>query len=94
MRHGATGEKYEGIGKQTWHLEGRPVLADPAGPFGSPISDSTRSMITEFATQIMIVIYAPARVADASLNLAMTHLKERLAQFATASEVRSIICAV
>src|SRR5271155_1430333 len=47
LRHGATGEKYEGIGKQTWHLEGRPVLADPAGPFGSPISDSTRSMITE-----------------------------------------------
>src|ERR1700724_3807149 len=26
LRHGAAGEKYEGIGKQTWHLEGRPVL--------------------------------------------------------------------
>jgi DNA/RNA-binding domain of Phe-tRNA-synthetase-like protein len=93
LRHGVAGEKYEGIGKQTWHLEGRPVLADPASPFGSPISDSTRSMITESATQIMIVTYAPARVADASLNLAMTRLKERLVQFATASEVRSIICA-
>src|SRR5271155_4533231 len=92
LRHGATGEKYEGIGKQTWHLEGRPVLADPAGPFGSPISDSTRSMITEAAKEIMIVIYAPARVADASLNLATTRLKERLTQFATAFEVRSEIC--
>jgi DNA/RNA-binding domain of Phe-tRNA-synthetase-like protein len=92
LRHGSAGEKYEGIGKQTWHLEGRPVLADPAGPFGSPISDSTRSMITESAKEIMIVIYAPARVADASLNLAMKRLKERLAQFATASEVRSEIC--
>ena len=61
LRHGAAGEKYEGIGKQIWHLEGRPVLADPQGPFGSPISDSTRSMITESATQVMIVIYAPAR---------------------------------
>jgi DNA/RNA-binding domain of Phe-tRNA-synthetase-like protein len=49
LRHGAAGEKYEGIGKQTWHLEGRPVLADSAGPFGSPVSDSTRSMITEGA---------------------------------------------
>ena len=93
LRHGAAGEKYEGIGKQTWHLQGRPVLADPAGPFGSPISDSTRSMITDSATQIMIVIYAPVRVADTSLNLAMTRLKERLTQFAGASEVRSEICA-
>ncbi|MGD0425942.1 MAG: phenylalanine--tRNA ligase beta subunit-related protein [Candidatus Acidiferrales bacterium] len=93
LRHGAAGEKYEGIGKQTWHLEARPVLADPAGPFGSPISDSTRSMITESAREIMIVIYAPARVSDASLTLAMTRLKERLTQFASASEVRSEICA-
>jgi DNA/RNA-binding domain of Phe-tRNA-synthetase-like protein len=93
LRHGAAGEKYEGIGKQTWHLEGRPVLADSAGPFGSPISDSTRSMITESAEEIMIVIYAPARVADASLNLAMTRLKDRLTQFASASDVRSEICA-
>jgi DNA/RNA-binding domain of Phe-tRNA-synthetase-like protein len=93
LRHGAAGEKYEGIGKRTWHLEGRPVLADPAGPFGSPISDSTRSMITESAKEIMIVIYSPARVSDASLNMAMTGLKERLTQFASASAVRSQICA-
>jgi len=93
LRHGAAGEKYEGIGKQTWHLEGRPVLADPAGPFGSPISDSTRSMITESAKEIMIVIYAPARVADASLNLAITRLQERLTQFAGVSDVRASICA-
>jgi DNA/RNA-binding domain of Phe-tRNA-synthetase-like protein len=50
-------------------------------------------MITESAKEIMIVIYAPARVADSSLNLAMTRLKERLTQFATASEVRSEMCA-
>src|SRR5580692_8934035 len=49
LRHGLPGESYEGIGKKAWNLEGRPVLADPAGPFGSPISDSTRSMITESA---------------------------------------------
>ncbi len=36
LRHGAAGEKYEGIGKQTWHLEGRPVLADPAGSVRQP----------------------------------------------------------
>lgn len=44
FRHGLPGEIYEGIGKRAWHLEGRPVLADADGPFGSPISDSNRSM--------------------------------------------------
>src|ERR1700683_1357753 len=93
LDNGAAGEKNEGIGKQTWHLEGRPVLADSASPFGSPISDSTRSMITETAKEIMIVIYAPARVSDAALNLAITRLKERLTQFASATGARSEICA-
>src|ERR1700680_1422152 len=37
LRAGIPGETYEGIGKQTWHLEGRPVLADAKGAFGSPI---------------------------------------------------------
>lgn len=92
LRHGAAGEKYEGIGKQIWHLEGRPVLADPQGPFGSPISDSTRSMITESAMQVMIVIYAPVRTQDSSLGTAMTRLKDRLTQFASASATRSDIC--
>lgn len=92
LRHGAAGERYEGIGKQIWHLEGRPVLADPQGPFGSPISDSTRSMITEAASKILIVIYTPARASDVSLNAAITRLQDRLTQYAGASAVRSHVC--
>ncbi len=89
FRHGAAGERYEGIGKQTWHLEGRPLLADSEGPFGSPISDSTRSMITESAAEILIVMYVPARASDASLEMAMSRLGERLTEFAGASATRS-----
>jgi len=92
LRPGAAGERYEGIGKQTWHLEGRPLLADSEGPFGSPISDSTRSMITESATKILIVMYVPAPASDASLEAAMTRLSERLTQFAGASAARSGVC--
>ena len=92
LRHGAAGERYEGIGKQIWHLEGRPVLADPQGPFGSPISDSTRSMITEAASKILIVIYTPACASDVSLNAAITRLQDRLTQYAAASVVRSHVC--
>ncbi len=93
FRHGIVGEHYEGIGKRTWHLEGKPVLADSEGPFGSPISDSTRTMITETAREVLIVIYAPAGAPDASIKTAMSRLGERLAQFGGASAVRTAICA-
>jgi DNA/RNA-binding domain of Phe-tRNA-synthetase-like protein len=32
LRHGKPGESYEGIGKKSWDLEGRPVLADRRCP--------------------------------------------------------------
>jgi len=91
FRHGVPGETYQGIGKQTWHLEGRPVLADPAGPFGSPISDSTRSMITESARDVMAVIYAPESASGAALDQAMSSLSVRLSRYCSASAVRSEI---
>ena len=91
FRHGAAGECYEGIGKKMWHLGGRPVLADPDGPFGSPISDSTRSMISESAREILTVIYAPAGVSDTSLEMALARLGEQLMQFAGARATRAAI---
>lgn len=89
FRHGLAGERYEGIGKKMWHLEGRPVLADSLGPFGSPISDSTRSMITESASEILAIIYAPLATPDASVEKAMSRLAERLAKFAGAQAIQS-----
>jgi DNA/RNA-binding domain of Phe-tRNA-synthetase-like protein len=91
FRHGASGETYQGIGKQMWHLEGRPVLADLEGPFGSPISDSTRSMITESAREILVVIYCPDSAGDTSLEEALSTLAGRLAQFCAAASTRSEI---
>jgi DNA/RNA-binding domain of Phe-tRNA-synthetase-like protein len=88
FRHGAAGERYERVGKEMWHLEGRPVLADAEGPFGSPIRDSTRSMITEFTHEALIVIYAPASASDAALESATAKAAERLTLFASAAAVR------
>jgi DNA/RNA-binding domain of Phe-tRNA-synthetase-like protein len=88
LRHGAAGETYEGIGKKMWHLEGRPVLADAEGPFGSPISDSTRSMVTESATDILAVIYAPWAASDALIEVACERLGERLKEYCGAAEIR------
>jgi DNA/RNA-binding domain of Phe-tRNA-synthetase-like protein len=92
LRHGAAGESYEGIGKKIWNLEGRPVLADSAGPFGSPISDSTRSMITDSTKDVMIVIYVPDKVSDEHADFAMKRLRERLTKFAGAANTQSTIC--
>jgi DNA/RNA-binding domain of Phe-tRNA-synthetase-like protein len=88
LRHGAAGESYEGIGKKMWHLEGRPVLADEAGPFGSPISDSTRSMVTDSASEILVVIYAPEGAADTAIVGACEQLAQRLSESAGASATR------
>jgi len=92
FRHGAAGERYEAVGKRVWHLEGRPVLADAEGPFGSPISDSTRSMVTESTRQILVIFYAPSSAPGSSLADAMKRLGERLASFGQASATRCAVC--
>jgi len=91
FRHGARGERYEGIGKKVWHLEGRPVLADPEGPFGSPISDSTRSMVTEATRDVLVVIYAPKAAPEARVEKALAQLSQRLAEFSGAQAGRTEI---
>jgi DNA/RNA-binding domain of Phe-tRNA-synthetase-like protein len=91
FRHGRPGESYEGIGKKMWHLEGRPVLADAAGPFGSPISDSTRTMITEATTSLLAVIYAPMASPAAQLERALALLAGRLEKYCYAEIARTSI---
>ncbi len=59
LRHGTEGESYEGIRKDAVHVGGRPVLADAAGPFGNPTSDSLRTSIHPDTTSLWLVIFAP-----------------------------------
>jgi DNA/RNA-binding domain of Phe-tRNA-synthetase-like protein len=68
LRRGGAGESYEGIRKGPVHVEARPVLADAAGPFGNPTSDSARTMITLEARSALIVVYAPAAHSLARLG--------------------------
>ena len=82
FRKGAPGETYEGIGRHVWHPEGRPVLADSHGPFGSPVSDSTRTMITEATRSVLTTIFAPAGSSAAGIQQALDRVGERLARFA------------
>ena len=56
FRIGLKGESYKGIGKEAINLEGLPVFADDLGPFGSPTSDSERTMVKLTTTRTMTVI--------------------------------------
>ena len=57
LRRGAPGEAYDGIGKEQLNLDGLPVLADAEGPFGSPTSDSPRTMVTEATREVFAVVF-------------------------------------
>lgn len=57
FRRGLPGETYEGIGKGGLNLENLPLLADALGPFGSPVSDSTRALVDERTRVCLTIIY-------------------------------------
>lgn len=50
------GETYFGIGKYELNLENLPVFSDEEGPFGSPTSDSERTMIRPQTNRILFNI--------------------------------------
>lgn len=52
-----SGECYTGIGKDIIDLENLLVLKDEKGPFGSTMSDSTRTMVTLDSKNILVIIY-------------------------------------
>src|SRR4051812_5346769 len=76
LRRGAPGEAYDGIGKEALNLDGLPVLADAAGPFGSPTSDSRRTMVTEATAEVFAVVFGVSGRAE--LEPAMEMLSDLL----------------
>ena len=58
-RIGRDGESYEDIGRDRLNLAHFPLLLDAEGPFGSPISDSMRTRVTEGCTRILWITFAP-----------------------------------
>lgn len=61
LRAGRAGETYESL-RGPFKLEGKPVLADAAGPFGTPITDSERVKVTGETRGAWLVAYLPRGV--------------------------------
>jgi DNA/RNA-binding domain of Phe-tRNA-synthetase-like protein len=50
-------DPYEAIGRGNLNVEGLPVLYDARGPFGSPTSDSTRTMVGPETRRFLWVLF-------------------------------------
>jgi DNA/RNA-binding domain of Phe-tRNA-synthetase-like protein len=54
---GRENEPYEAIGRGTLNIANLPLLRDDKGAFGSPTSDSTRTMITKETRNFLLVFF-------------------------------------
>ena len=84
------GEKYKGIGKDVLNIEHLPALYDDEGVFGTPTSDSRRTMIgTGADKRLLYVIYAFDGADELPVWLDKT--AELLRKYAAAREVQTQI---
>lgn len=82
-------EPYEAIGRGSLNIECLPLLRDESGPFGSPTSDSQRTMVTEHCKQFTMVFFDFQ--ADHSLSEALELTKKWLPEYTNATEITSTI---
>jgi DNA/RNA-binding domain of Phe-tRNA-synthetase-like protein len=82
LRIGHQGESYPGIRKDVVNVAERLTLADQAGPFGNPTSDSARTMVTQATSDVLTVVFAPAETTEARLASVLEATAGRLIQFA------------
>ena len=85
FRAGRAGETYKGIGKYDLNLEGLPVFSDELGPYGSPTSDSERTMVTQ-ATERVAAIVVSFGGAE-GLELSCQRMAALLQQYAGGQEI-------
>lgn len=89
FRKGETDEGYKAIGRGRLNLENLPIFVDGAGPFGSPTSDSERSLISMDTDELLMVIIGFGETPD--ISSALEFAAERLRLYCYAKNVRSDI---
>ena len=85
VRVGSEGEGYEGIRNQHVNLHARLLLADEAGPFGAPTSDSLRTSVTAATRNVAVVLFCPANRATQSLSTALERVSDLLTRHCAAT---------
>lgn len=86
---GKNEEPYEGIGKGSLNIEYLPVFRDALGAFGTPTSDSTRTMVTEHTKSFLMIFLNFAK--HDSLKEVLAQTTELYQRFTHAENCESLI---
>jgi DNA/RNA-binding domain of Phe-tRNA-synthetase-like protein len=73
------------------HVGGRITLADAAGPFGNPTSDSARTMVTIATTRALVVVFAPRDFETRRLAQVLDVTSQRMQQFTGCREMARLV---
>ena len=75
---GLKDELYEGIGRGVLNIENLFVFRDKKGAFGTPTSDSVRTMVTEKTEQFLMIFpsFEPVAELDKTLQLSSLYLEK------------------
>jgi DNA/RNA-binding domain of Phe-tRNA-synthetase-like protein len=79
LRVGRDSETYEAIARGPFNLANLPVLCDGLGAFGSPTSDSARTMVTADCRNALLVLYGFGEAGD--LGAALDAAEETLRHY-------------
>jgi DNA/RNA-binding domain of Phe-tRNA-synthetase-like protein len=77
---GKPAEPYQGIGRGELNIENLPVFRDSNGAFGTPTSDSSRTLIDEKTKRVLMIV--PSFDGDGDgLEETMAMLSELLSKY-------------
>lgn len=88
LRLGRAEERYLGLNGRENSCAGKPVLADAAGPFGSPIVDAERTKVQEGTHHLLHVAYLPPGFPEADIARAREEAADLFAKVTGAAAVR------
>lgn len=83
---GKSEDIYEAIGRGKLNIENLPVFIDESGPFGSPTSDSVRTMINEKTKNIILIFLNFGQ--HLSLDMALENTISLLKKYALTTEFK------
>ncbi len=86
---GRENEPYEGIGRGELNIENLPVFRDDLGAFGTPTSDSVRTMVTPNTKRILFIFMDFEN--STSVQEALKECNELLQTYAGATQVKEYI---
>ncbi len=89
LKKAKTKEGYIGIGKKFLDMENMLILADDEGLFGSSMSDSVKTMVTENTTNVFVAIYCFEDTID--LEKLLESAKKAFIKYADATDIISWI---